>query len=142
MDPLKNSMQNLESQMKNLNMTVDQQFEKLHKSLDENDVRVQKLEEIVFSGNMTGEISKEIQMLKDEIEALKGKHVDPKAHMCTAVLGGLSALENLEYAKNGSQTKCGIHTVHVQLKCIARENSKGSCLLNSVQKVNVIRPSR
>ena len=99
MGPLKNSMQSLESQMTNLNISVDQKFEKLYKRLDENDVRVQKLEEIIYSGSMTGEMSKEIQMLKDEIEALKGKHVDPGAPMCTAVMGGLSALENLENAK-------------------------------------------
>ena len=34
------------------------------------------LKNILFSGNSKGEVSKEIQLLKEEIEALKPKHVE------------------------------------------------------------------
>ena len=54
---------------------------------------------------MDSEISKEIKILKEEIEALKGKQDDPGAPMCTAVVGGLSVLEKLENAKTWITTK-------------------------------------
>ena len=85
--------------MVSLSISVDQKFKRLHERLDEDNVRVQKLEEIVFSGKVGGEVSKEIQLLKEEIEALKGKHVDQGALMCIAIMGGLFTLENLECAK-------------------------------------------
>ena len=41
-------MKSLQNQMENLNLSVDKKFENLHKRLDINDVRVTKLEELVF----------------------------------------------------------------------------------------------
>ena len=102
MDPLKSSMQNMENQMQNLSISVETKLQNLHHRLVVNDVRVTKLEEMLNSGTMPvsdGKMSKEIETLKIEIEALKSKHVEPEVLECTSLVGGLSSLQNLENAK-------------------------------------------
>lgn len=88
--------------MQNLSIFVEAKFQNIHKRLDVEDVRVSKLEETLFSGNMLvtdGIMAKEIEALKTEIEALKIKHVEPDVLERTSLVGGLSSLQNFENLK-------------------------------------------
>ena len=88
--------------MEKLQISVDKKFQSLHNRLDLNDLRVTKLEEMLASGNIPatdGKMSKEIEVLKIEIEALETKHVEPEVLECTSLVGGLSSLHTLENAK-------------------------------------------
>ena len=112
MAPVKESMQSLEKQMGDLSVTTDKRMGTLEEQFNTMDVRVEKLEEIIEkrSADHDGrqiqeqiEMMEKVQALEKEIQQLKQnktamQELDVKH--CTAVIGGLAAMKNIDEARS------------------------------------------
>lgn len=81
----------------------------------------------MFSGNMPatdGNMSKEIELFKIEIEASNTKHVEPEVLECTSLVVGPSSLHTLENAKLGLRINYGKCTDQPQGRFTVKETSR------------------
>ena len=107
MEPMKQSMANLESNLGNLRQTVDVRLKKFEARMDMAELRVSKLES--NCDDSTEKLTEQLHDLERQLEALKvgasGKEGKVDERGCTAVIGGLQGLSSLEEASTWVQDK-------------------------------------
>ena len=110
---MQKTMQSLERQLGELNVSVDARITNVENRVENCEVRVAKLEDLVAANEVDAAFAGQLMELQTEVDLLRGEAVNHEStengreqeRACTAVIGSLSALADLEQAETWLRDK-------------------------------------